>query len=388
MSYIYPVFTGNYIEIVNPTRSSYRDGVKMAIIIQKFSFHSISVTETAPVARVITGRSEDVEKYLEHILREATTPPKNQENIRGQYFKFKNTSERVAANLKAIVLDSTNAIWDEKVIDNAIKLLDVEKNTQERIAQLGNIRKGCLLQVKCKIEDELTIILVKIDDKTFLEETDMQLKRGLPLDTRVQKLAIIKFDASGKDTSLLLSDTNSTLSQYWRDDFFVVDPIRDSKKNTINAFNEINKVLTSQIKKSSPQDYVFIRNEITMAFRQESLNFDDLVEKLKTYEPLSEKITEQKYTKFIKELEKLPNDLKKGFDTQFEIAKDEIKARMLVNKMVIDEHFELKITGDVPDLQNKFGKGKEEDGRKFVKIYSEKGYDKFDNNFADDDESS
>ncbi len=359
----------------------------MSIILDKYSFHSVAVTEAAPITRVVTGNPKDVQEYLERILKDAITPPNDQQNIRGQFFKFKSMSERIAANLKEIVLDTENTVWDTKALDNAIKLLDVEKKAQKQIEKMGRaIREGCLLQVKCKINDELTICLVKIDDKTFLEETAMQLKRGLPLDTRVQKLAIIKFNDSGTDTSLLLSDTNSSISQYWKDDFIVVSPIRDSKTNTNNAFDEINRVLTSKVKKSSPQDYVIIKNEVIIAFRQESLNFDDLIEKLKKYEPLSEKLTEKKYADFLADLEKLPSHPNKGFDTQFEIAKGEIKAR-LVNKIVIDEHFELKITGDVPDLQNKFGRGEEEDGRKFIKIYSEEGYNKFSKDLTENESS-
>lgn len=359
----------------------------MSIILEKYSFHSVAINETDPIARVVTGNPKDVQEYLERILKDAITPPKDQQNIRGQFFKFKSMSERVAANLKEIVLDVKNTVWDAKALDNAIKLLDVEKKAQKKIEKMGrDIREGCLLQVKCKINDELTICLVKIDDKTFLEETDMQLKRGLPLDTRVQKLAIIKFNATGADTSLLLSDTNSTISQYWREDFIVVDPIRDSKTNTNNAFDEINKVLTSNIRKLSEQDYYYLRNQIIISFRQESLNFDNLIDGLKKYEPLGDNLTKEKYEKFIEKLEKLPSDPKKGFDTQFDIAKGEIKAR-LVTKIVIDDDFELKVTGDVPDLQNKFGTGEEDDGRKFIKIYSEKGYDKFNSDFTDDESS-
>ncbi|HCA5312847.1 hypothetical protein ACT4ZL_12015 [Acinetobacter baumannii] len=357
----------------------------MSIVLQKYSSHSISVAKDAPVDKTFTGTSEDVQKYLVHIINEAVTPPKGQQQIRGQYFKFRSLSERVASNLKAIVLDKTQAVWDEKVRDNAIKLLEVEKEVQKDIQAMGkDIRKGSLLQIKCLINNEITIVLVKIDDKTYLDEEVMKLKQGLPLDTRVQKLAIIKFDDIGQDISLLLSDTNSTISRYWRSDFIVADPLRDSKTNTNSAFNAIDKLLQKKIKPKSKQDYYFIRNQLIISFRQESFNFDDLVNNIKLYEPLSEELDEKIFSNFIYDLEKLPNDSKNPFDTQFDIEPKTIKARLNNNKIMIDEHFELNVKGEVSDLKTRLGVGIDpKSNRKYVKIYSDEGYNTFEKDFPE-----
>lgn len=229
----------------------------MTITIKNFSFHSVSVSESAPILRSITGGGEeDVKNYVNLILKEATSPPQGQQQIRGQYFRFKSSTERVAKNLLEMIGTSEDSEWKEKAFDNAIKLLDVEKNAQIEIARLQrNIRKGCLLQVECFMNEKKVIALIKIDDNTFLDEEVMRLKTGLPLNTRMQKVAIINFDNSNTISSLLLSDTNATISKYWKLDFLESEVLRDETQNTKNAFGEIDKLLKQKIKPVSEQDY-------------------------------------------------------------------------------------------------------------------------------------
>ncbi len=356
----------------------------MPLELKEFSFHSVSVTTDAPVERTIDGEVEDVQNYIKHIIMEVTTPPKGQQHIRGQFFQFKSMAERVASNLTSVLLDDRQDLWVEKVLDNANKLLSVEKDAQAEIQQLGrNIRKGCLLQVKCTLDDIKTLVLVKIDDNTFLDAEVMKLKTGLPLDTRMQKVAIVKFNDAGIVESLLLSDTNSTISKYWRADFMEAEPIRDPKINTQNAFNAIDKLLQTAIKPKSKQDYYFIRNQVIISFRQESFTFNDLVDQIKSYKPLDEKLDEKAFDGFVSKLEALPTDPKKGFDTQFEIEPKLIKAK-LNNKIMIDEHFELHVKGEVSDLKSRLGVGIENGtNRKLVKIYSDEGYMTFEQDFKE-----
>lgn len=353
----------------------------MTISIENFSFHSVSVSESAPILRSITGGGEDdVKNYVEHILKEVTTPPKGQQQIRGQYFQFKSLTERVAKNLLDMTETLSDSEWKEKALDNAIKLLDVEKNAQIEIERLqSTIRKGCLLQVKCLMNGEKVIGLIKIDDNTFLDEEVMRLKTGLPLDTRMQKVAIISFDTTNTIKNLLLSDTNATISKYWKLDFLASEVVRDETENTKNAFGEIDRLLKQKIRPVSEQDYYFLRNQVILSFRQTSFDFTDLVEKAKQYQSINAQLDKTKLEQFISKLEALPSQVGKGFDTQFDIDVKAIDAR-LKNTIVIDEFFELKITQNIDDLATKLDVGEDENGQKFVKIYSDKGYNKFKRN--------
>lgn len=356
----------------------------MALNIINFSFYSISVSEDAPMERSIAGAAaKDVKEYVEHIINEVTTPPRGQQQIRGQYHHFRNDSERVAKNLLEMAADLDISEWNIKAIDNANKLLDVEKDTQAEIDRLGSkIRKGCLLQVKCVLNGEKIIALIKIDDNTFLDEEVMKLKSGLPLDTRMQKVAILTFDTNNTVLNLLLSDTNPTISKYWRADFLVAIVNRSEQENTKNAFGEIDKLLKQSIRPVSEQDYYFLRNQVILSFRQNSFDFSDLVGKIKEYQPMSNKLDQAKLDAFTQKLEALPQKANKGFDTQFDIDSKMIKAR-LNNTIVIDEFFELKITSNIDDLATKLDVGIDGNGQKFVKIYSDKGYEKFHKDHVD-----
>lgn len=352
----------------------------MNIELEKFSIYFLSVGNNLPKEIITDGEIEDndINNYIKHIINETTTPPKNQKQIKGQYFNFKNMDELVARNLKEIILDLTNKKWKELTASNAKKLLDVEKVVKDEIAQLKHeVRSGCLLQIKCKLNNHPTLFLVKIDDNTFLDNDIMKLKTGLPFKTRMQKVAIITFNDKFAVESLLLSDTNSNISKYWKTDFLIAEPLRDEKTNTSNAFNAIYKLLKTSIKKKSSKDYYFIRNQVIIDFRKERFSLSELVDNLKKYEPIDDKLDSDTYEKFITKLEQLPTSDKSSFDTEFDIEPSVVKAK-LNNKIMIDNNFELIVKGEVKDLMSKFGTGiDEETNQKYVKIYSDEGYDMF-----------
>lgn len=356
----------------------------MDIVLDKFSIHFLSVKNDSPEIKVDNGKikDDDINNYIKHIIKETMTPSKNQQLIKGQYFKFQNMNELVASNLKKIVLDSMNDEWLKLTTENASKLLCVEKRAQDEIAKLNQeIRSGSLLQIKCRLNEQITLFLIKIDDNTFLDSSMMEYKTGLPVKTRMQKVAIIKFNERSEVESLLISDTNATISKYWKIDFLLTEPLRNDKTNTNNAFNAIDKLLKSSIKNKSLKDFYFIRNQLIIDFRKESFDFNNWVENLKSYEPVNrEKLDEKTYTKFITELEELPSKSKDAFDTQFDIEPNIIKAK-LNNKIIIDDNFELTIKGEVTDLRDKLGTGIDaETNKKYIKIYSDEGYNMLENN--------
>lgn len=352
----------------------------MDIVLEKISVHFLSVNNGSPEKRIIDEKIEnnDIKNYIKHIIIETTTPPKNQERIKGQYFKFKNMDELIARNLEQIVSDSTNEKWEELTTSNAKKLLDVEKVVKDEITNLKNgIRSGSLLQIKCKLDKQPTLFLIKIDDNTFLDNEIMKLKTGLPLKTRMQKVAIIMFNDKFEVQNLLLSDTNTNISKYWKANFLIAEPLRDEKTNTINAFNAIDKLLKNSIKKKSVKDYYFIRNQVIIDFRKERFSFNALVDSLKEYKPIDDKLDSDIYKQFINKLEQLPINDKNPFDTEFDIEPKVIKAK-LNNKIMIDNNFELIVKGEITDLRSKLGTGiDEETNQKYIKIYSEEGYDMF-----------
>lgn len=350
----------------------------MSFELQCFSFHSISVKSGVVGERVFDGASkDDVENYIKHVLMEVTTPPKNQTRIRGQFYNFRSMEERVASNLKAMIETLDSDDWALRAEDNAKKLLDVETDVQKSIDHLKHdVRQGCLLQVVYRNKSTLSIAVLKIDDNTFLDSDVMALKTGLPLNTRMQKVALVTFNDNGEVDDLLLSDTNTKISAYWRKDFLEAIEIREASINTRLAFDAIDKLLKRNIQKKSIQDYYFLRNQLVLDFRKDSFDFTALVDKFKEYSPVDANLDKTSMDNFINKLQDLPNTPNKEFDTQFTIAENVIKAK-LVNSIMIDDIFELKVKQPVEDLENKLDVGKDDNGRKYVKLYSDQGYEAF-----------
>lgn len=354
-------------------------GITMNIGIHNFSFHSVSVENEEPIERQFNEADQDVQRYINHILKEALTPPNGQQ-IRGRYFNFRSDNERVVSNLLSVIEEDVDEeCWNSVALDNAKKLLEAERQAQSNISSLNTqIRKGCLLQAKYTINGAKWIALIKIDDNTFLDEEMMKLKQGLPMDTRMQKVALVKFNNDHSVESLILSDTNATISKYWREDFLAADSIRSDEVNTKNAFEETDKLLRKHIREVSKQDYYFLRNQVILSFRQESLDFNNLVDSISNYSPIRPELNAQKLSTLVAELRNLPNK-SRGFDTQFTIEPKVIKAK-INNRISIDENFELRVLRDIDDLTTKIDAAIDDQGRKFVKIYSDDGYNTFKRN--------
>lgn len=80
------------------------------------------------------------------------------------------------------------------------------------------------------------------------------------------------------------------------------------------------------------------------------------------------------------DLKKLKEDAKKlpeskNFDSHFVIVKSVIKAR-IKKQIRLAENLELQIKGEIPNYEKVFSTGEDTNG-KFLKIYSDKGYEVF-----------
>ncbi|MCO6508326.1 MAG: nucleoid-associated protein [Snodgrassella sp.] len=345
----------------------------MEIKLTNVSLHDMDI-ENNKVRKNIPVESDDNKNLLEYttkVITEIYTPPKRQTQIRGQYYTFSNEDELIPRYLKQINQDPT--VWEQLTEKIAKKLLSIEVKVYDKVANLNGLREGSLLQAHFTFKNEQKIALIKIDTNQILDKV-LKIRDGLPVKTRVQKVAVISFDSSNIITSLLLSDTNSKITEYWRDAFLNSEPVQTNEQNTKNAFEAIDTFLKRKIKSISKQDFYYIRNKVILDFRKNSFEFNNLVSDLQNYEPINDDLA-VKFNKILSEFEELPQG-KKKFDTQFEIDPTMIKARLKKQKMVIDNNFDLIIKTPVEDLKTIFGVGVD-DGGKFVRIYSEDGYNAF-----------
>jgi hypothetical protein len=77
----------------------------------------------------------------------------------------------------------------------------------------------------------------------------------------------------------------------------------------------------------------------------------------------------------IDRIAKLPE--KWDFDPSFGIMKEEITKRMVENKIPLAENIDLILSDHIENLESIIVPDKEVDGKKFIKIYSEQGYERF-----------
>lgn len=216
--------------------------------------------------------------------------------------------------------------------------------------------------------------VVKIDDSEFFDEIDLKLKTGLPVSkNRVQRSAVITFSDKNKIEKLTISGTRNT--SYWFQIFLCAKPILDSKSNTENVWKEVSGFISREIGDISKADATFFKNDlISYLNHRDTFKFSDIVEMLETYKPKSEELNKKKAS-VVQKLRELPQKARKKFDTEFEILHEALSAKVK-RTIILDDNFELRLNGEIKDLRNKIVAGKENE-RKFLKIYSDRGYNQF-----------
>ncbi|MGE1152451.1 hypothetical protein [Pseudomonas kitaguniensis] len=265
----------------------------------------------------------------------------------------------------------TTSSFESASRQTAERLHRVERTTQEKLQKITTLRKGSLLQSHIELNGEIYILYFKIDHAGFLDE-NFDWKVGLPEKQIAQKSAILKI---GEDIieQIWVGDSNAKISEYWWHDFLELVPLSSPETNTKSAFAAVEKLLISAVKRVSNSDYWTLRNALVSYFRtNQNFQIQALIDHAFTsYTPDNSEVNMQK---IITDLNALPAKAK--FDPQFEIASNIIKAK-IKKQINLAENLELRITGEIKNHDETFDTGEDTDGRKFLKIYSDKGYSEF-----------
>ncbi|MDA8484593.1 nucleoid-associated protein [Pseudomonas resinovorans] len=323
----------------------------------------IDIKEKHPGLPFVDVKDNDIYNYLSGIIRDIV------ENHKGQKFKFNENLTDIPKKLNALLSED----FEKSAGDIAKKLLETENSTQEQYKGFVELREGSLLCAHIEISDERFLLLVKIDHAGFLHEKTYIKTTGLPEKQRAQKSATIKIlDNNKLDNTLIISDTNAKITEYWWQDFLDLLPLSSPENNTLEAFTCLEAFLSKKLKKDHPSDYWTLRNAVVSYFTTKSnCIFDEMIDSIfKEYEPDSEEIDLKKTIKEAKELPK-----KHNFDSQFSIVSTVIKAK-IKRQIRLVENLELRITGEIKNFKKTLETGID-DGRKFLKIYSDDGYDAF-----------
>lgn len=275
--------------------------------------------------------------------------------------------------LKEIILNHNR---DDQAMLIARRLLEKEKEAQEKYENITDIQKGVLLIAYCKmVEHEYKLIICKSDYSEFLEETTGNKKNGLPTKKKIFKsftanvsvnAAIISFD------KIVTYDVNTKVVKYWYDSFLDLKEQRDDAINTEKAFDAIQSKVLLPIKKNNRRDYLMLRN-MTIAYFRSAGEFDinhyadEIIGK---YTPVDENINKKELVVKIKQL---PGGHQ--FDAKFFKVPDRIKAKMIKDTIPLSKDIDLVLKKDVPDIARTIKAYEEDDGSKFIMIRSNEGYD-------------
>lgn len=324
------------------------------------SIHHLDIENETNEKVNISGTDNDFASYLNSMAKEVV----NNSND-SRKFKFRSNTTEVISQIKSILDDNGSS---EELNNISKRLLNTEVDAQDKYSRITNIQKGSLLQALFKIDNEKYFIITKVDHNTFLDEVDLKKRIGLPFESYVLKACIIKI-IDNEINNIDVFDTQKKIAEYWWKDFLELQELTTDEHNTRLAFTSIHSHLARRLKKHYPADYTYIRNNLISYFRnRNSFNYQEMVDHvIGEYEPDSDLDVD--------DLKRTINELPKNreFDKTFQIVEDVIKAKYS-RTISLDKKIKLKIEEDIENLENKIIAFESEDGKKYVKIESEKGY--------------
>lgn len=252
------------------------------LTLDSHSIHHINLSDESLTKPAVPAENLDVEAFGRDVLEGVFT------SSRGKAFEFASDTEEVATLVKNMM----NGGWLASCEKIADRLLRSELNRQEELGDFQDVSKGALMQMKVSTGHSQYIIFTKVDHGKFMDEKDSRIHFGLPFEKRVQKTCVFEFNGGDTPKSIRIFDSNKKIAKFWWRDFLCCAELRSSEDNTKKAFNEIDKVLSRNLKKKSKPDYTYLRNNIITYFRSnDDIAFDDFIDTVvKSYVPINENI--------------------------------------------------------------------------------------------------
>lgn len=259
----------------------------------------------------------------------------------------------------------------------ANRLLEKEKIANERIRHMGHeIPTSMFIIVQDEItETESQLFFIKADYDEYIMAGSGNDSKGLPKNRKIFKSCVFFVHKKNDDFEIykiMSHDENSSSSEavYWYRDFLDLQELTTDEKNSDKAFKAVKKYILDPIKKNHKQDYWILRNRVIAYFRSEGEfdidHFTNVV--IGSYVSFDNKLK-------IKELKdktvRLP--VKCKFDSKFVKRPDVIKDKFK-DSISLTPDLELKVKQDIQGIETVISCGKDNGDKKFIKIYSDEGY--------------
>jgi len=335
---------------------------KRAMVTHNSALQKVQLNDHSLGEPYYENNETDLRYYLTRLLEDII------DNTRSQTFKLDDKSV-----VKELIEKLRGGEFNSAAVAITERLLSCEIEKQDQLGRFTKLRDGSLLCCHFTVNGEEHIVLVKVDHADFLNEATLMRSAGLPEKQRAQKCATFKVIDGQLDSIVVISDSSPLLTEYWWNAFLCLTQLSSPETNTLKSFLAVESLLKNRVQSKSKTDYWTLRNSLVGYYTtREQCSFPDMIDELfNGYKPDSQNVSMEALIAEAKDLPKKG----KGFDTLFSIAPKIIKAR-IKRQINLAENVDLRITGEINDFAGMFDTG-EDAGRKYLKIYSEQGYEAF-----------
>ena len=245
------------------------------------SLHNLDLNLDEPIRKDIPS---DFESFIQSYIEYATST-----NDTSREYTVRDKNRTVVSCLSDIfsdVLKQGDIITDLNVSDAmsdsiALKLLDTEKATQQKVQGITTIQKGSIVQALIKDGNDYSYVIAKVEHKEWFEGETLQKNFGFPNENKVWKSAVIGLAIVAD--AVMLSPIHcyiNTQAKYWTELFLEVDEAKNDTTNTLAVMKAVDKVL-GPLRETAPIDYYNLRNSAThMLQTEQTINFPDMIGEL------------------------------------------------------------------------------------------------------------
>jgi hypothetical protein len=329
------------------------------------SLHNLDLAKDSPIRKKIPS---DFTTFMDAYVEFATTENKNSR----EYVPIdpNRTVLRCVSSIYTDVLDQDDEVADDtelvELTDSiALMLLTVEKNVQERIAQLTEVQKGSIVQALLKDEDTYQYVIAKVEHSEWIDGETLEMNLGFPgKNKKVWKSAVINLSLG--DDEVIFDSIRVYVdhpAKYWSDEFLEVKEAKTDSKNTKAVFHAFEQAL-KPIKNVSLGDYYNIKNSVVHDLQSDQdINYNDLVEKtIDHYQPLSDEVD----LSLVKE-KLIAAGEGADFDTQFHTDPEAIKTAGRI-KIHVSPAIDVTVKEGLSNWRENFRTYKKSDGRTYIMI--------------------
>ena len=331
------------------------------------SLHNLDLNQNDPIRKTIPS---DFGAFIQAYIEFATAS-----NDTSREYTVRDKDRTVVSCISDLFMDALgqgDVITNQDVLNSksdsiALKLLDAEKNAQERVQGISTIQKGSIVQALIKDEAIYSYVIAKVEHKEWFEGETLQKNFGFPNENKVWKSAVIGLSVVAD--AVLLSPICcyvNTKAKYWTESFLEVDEAKNDTTNTLAALKAVDKVL-HPLKEAARIDYYNLRNSAIHELQtDQTISFPDMVSGLLDYYSPTEESVD---TVTLKEkLLALPDEGK--FDTQFHTDPKAIKNMKKV-KVAVSPTIDVLIREAQNNWRENFLIHEKPDGKSYLMIRCE-----------------